>query len=187
MTMGTASTMTAVAEVLGMTLPGASSIPAADSGHPRMASSSGRRIVEMVWDDLKPSDILNDHSYEDAVTAVIALGGSTNAVIHLIALAHRSGVPMDLARFYEISRRVPVLANIRPSGEYLMEDFYYAGGLRGLLSRLEKILHLDRATVGARAISEILSSVYKDEVIRPLDNPMQDEGGLAVLSGNLAP
>ncbi|MDQ3435943.1 MAG: dihydroxy-acid dehydratase, partial [Actinomycetota bacterium] len=110
MTMGTASTMTAVAEVLGMTLPGASSIPAADSGHPRMASMSGRRIVEMVWDDLKPSDILDDHSYEDAVTAVMALGGSTNAVIHLIALARRSGVPMDLARFDEISRRVPVLA-----------------------------------------------------------------------------
>src|SRR5215212_9103487 len=104
MTMGTASTMTAVAEVLGMTLPGASSIPAADSSHPRMASSSGRRIVEMVWDDLKPSDILDDQSYEDAVTAVMALGGSTNAVIHLIALARRSGVPMDLARFDEISR-----------------------------------------------------------------------------------
>ena len=131
MTMGTASTMTAVAEVLGMTLPGASSIPAADSSHPRMASMSGRRIVEMVWDDLKPSDILDYHSYEDAVTAVMALGGSTNAVIHLIALARRSGVPLDLDRFDEISRRVPVLANIRPSGKYLMEDFYYAGGLRG--------------------------------------------------------
>jgi len=187
MTMGTASTMTAVAEVLGMTLPGASSTPAADSSHPRMASSSGRRIVEMVWDDLKPSDILNDHSYEDAVTAVMALGGSTNAVIHLIALARRSGVPMDLARFDEISRRVPVLANIRPSGEYLMEDFYYAGGLRGLLSRLAEMLHLDRATVGARAMGETLTGVYKDDVIRPLDDPLQDEGGLAVLRGNLAP
>jgi dihydroxy-acid dehydratase len=187
MTMGTASTMTAVAEVLGMTLPGASSIPAADSGHPRMASMSGRRIVEMVWEDLKPSDILDDRSYEDAVTAVMALGGSTNAVIHLIALARRSGVPLDLVRFDEISRRVPVLANIRPSGEYLMEDFYYAGGLRGLLSRLEGMLHLDRVTAGGRAISEIHSSVYKDEVIRPLDDPLQEEGGLAVLRGNLAP
>ena len=187
MTMGTASTMTAVAEVLGMTLPGASSIPAADSGHPRMASMSGRRIVEMVWDDLKPSDILDECSYEDAVTVVMALGGSTNAVIHLIALARRSGVPLDLARFDEISRRVPVLANIRPSGEYLMEDFYYAGGLRGLLSRLEEVLHLDRATAGGRAIGETLSSVYKDEVIRPLDDPLQQEGGLAVLGGNLAP
>jgi dihydroxy-acid dehydratase len=187
MTMGTASTMTAVAEVLGMTLPGASSIPAADSGHPRMASMSGRRIVEMVWDDLKPSDILDDHSYEDAVTAVMALGGSTNAVIHLIALARRSSVPLDLARFDEISRRVPVLANIRPSGEYLMEDFYYAGGLRGLLFRLEEMLHLDRATVGGRAMRETLAGVYDDEVIRPLDEPLQEEGGLAVLRGNLVP
>jgi len=187
MTMGTASTMTAAAEVLGMTLPGASSIPAADSGHARMASMSGRRIVEMVWDDLKPSDILDDHSYEDAVTAVMALGGSTNAVIHLIALARRSGVPMDLARFDEISRRVPVLANIRPSGEYLMEDFYYAGGLRGLLSRLEGMIHPDRATVGGRAMGETLAGVYDDEVIRPLDDPLQEEGGLAVLRGNLAP
>jgi dihydroxy-acid dehydratase len=187
MTMGTASTMTAVAEVLGMTLPGASSIPAADSSHPRMASISGRRIVEMVWDDLKPSDILNDQSYEDAVTAVMALGGSTNAVIHLIALARRSGVPMDLARFDEISRRTPVLANIRPSGEFLMEDFYYAGGLRGLLSRLEKMLHLDRTTVGGSAVGEALTGVYKDKVIRPLDDPLQEEGGLAVLRGNLAP
>ncbi len=187
MTMGTASTMTAVAEVLGMTLPGASSIPAADSGHPRMASMSGRRIVEMVWDDLKPSDILDDHSYEDAVTAVMALGGSTNAVIHLIALARRSGVPMDLDRFDEISRRVPVLANIRPSGEYLMEDFYYAGGLRGLLSRLGNMLHLDRATASGRAMGESLTGVYDEEIIRPLDEPLQEEGGLAVLRGNLAP
>jgi dihydroxyacid dehydratase/phosphogluconate dehydratase len=111
----------------------------------------------MVWDDLKPSDILNDQSYEDAVTTVMALGGSTNAVIHLIALARRSGIPIDLARFDEISRRVPVLANIRPSGEYLMEDLYYAGGLRGLLSRLEGMLHLGRTTVGGRALGETLS------------------------------
>jgi dihydroxy-acid dehydratase len=187
MTMGTASTMTAAAEVLGMTLPGASSIPAADSGHPRMASMSGRRIVGMVWEDLKPSDILDERSYEDAVTAVMALGGSTNAVIHLVALARRSGVPMDLARFDKISRRVPVLANIRPSGEYLMEDFYYAGGLRGLLSRLGEMLDLDRITVGGRAVGETLTGVYNDEVIRPPDDPMQEEGGLAVLRGNLAP
>ncbi|MDQ3438122.1 MAG: dihydroxy-acid dehydratase, partial [Actinomycetota bacterium] len=118
---------------------------------------------------------------------VMALGGSTNAVIHLIALARRSGVPMDLARFDEISRRVPVLANIRPSGEYLMEDFYYAGGLRGLLSRLEGMIHPDRATVGGRAMGETLAGVYDDEVIRPLDDPLQEEGGLAVLRGNLAP
>jgi len=187
MTMGTASTMTAAAEVLGMTLPGASSIPAADSGHPRMASMSGRRIVEMVWEDFKPSDILDERSYEDAVTAVMALGGSTNAVIHLIALARRSSVPMDLGRFDEISRRVPVLANIRPSGEYLMEDFYYAGGLRGLLYRLEEMLHLGRVTVSGQAMGETLTGVYDDEIIRPLDDPLQEEGGLAVLRGNLAP
>jgi len=187
MTMGTASTMTAAAEVLGMTLPGASSIPAADSGHPRMASMSGRRIVEMVWEDFKPSDILDERSYEDAVTAVLALGGSTNAVIHLIALARRSSVPMDLGRFDEISRRVPVLANIRPSGEYLMEDFYYAGGLRGLLYRLEEMLHLGRVTVSGQAMGETLTGVYDDEIIRPLDDPLQEEGGLAVLRGNLAP
>jgi len=188
MTMGTASTMTAVAEVLGMSLPGASSIPAADSGHPRMASMSGRRIVEMVWEDLKPSDILNDRSYEDAVTTVMALGGSTNAVIHLVALARRSGVPLRLDRFDEISRRVPVLANVRPSGEYLMEDFYYAGGLRGLLSRLNEMLHLDRPTA-AGALGETLDSagVYDDEVIKPLEDPLQEEGGLAVLGGNLSP
>ena len=187
MTMGTASTMTATAEVLGMTLPGASSIPAADSGHPRMASMSGRRIVEMVWEDLKPSDILDERSYEDAVKAVMALGGSTNAVIHLVALARRSGVPMDLDRFDEISRRVPVLANIRPSGEYLMEDFYYAGGLRGLLSRLAEMVDLDRITVSGHTMGATLTGVYNDEVIRPLDDPMQEEGGLAVLRGNLAP
>jgi len=187
MTMGTASTMTATAEVLGMTLPGASSIPAADSGHPRMASMSGRRIVEMVWEDLKPSDILDERAYEDAVTAVMALGGSTNAVIHLIALARRSGVPMDLSRFDEISRCVPVLANIRPGGEYLMEDFYYAGGLRGMLSRLTEMLHLDRVTVGGHVMGETLTGVYNDEVIRTLDDPLKEEGGLAVLRGNLAP
>jgi dihydroxyacid dehydratase/phosphogluconate dehydratase len=117
----------------------------------------------------------------------MALGGYTNAVIHLIALARRSGVPMDLARFDEISRRVPVLANIRPSGKYLMEDFYYAGGLRGLLSRLEEMLHLDRTTVGGSAVGETLTGVYDDEVIRPLDDPLQEEGGLAVLRGKLVP
>src|SRR5919107_3914399 len=137
MTMGTASTMTAASEALGMTLPGASSIPAADSNHARMASASGRRIVEMVWEDLRPSAVLTAEAYNDAVTTVLALGGSTNAVIHLIAMARRSGVSLGLDRFDEVSRKVPVLANIRPSGEYLMEDFYYAGGLQGLLVRLK--------------------------------------------------
>jgi dihydroxy-acid dehydratase len=188
MTMGTASTMTAATEALGMTLPGASSIPAADSNHPRMASASGRRIVEMAWEDLKPSDILDERAYDDAITAVLALGGSTNAMIHLIAMARRSGIPLALDRFDALSRRVPVLANIRPSGEYLMEDFYYAGGLRGLLSRLEDSLNLDRPTVSGRILREDLSGarVYDDEIIRPSDNPLQEEAGLAVLRGNLA-
>ena len=189
MTMGTASTMTAATEALGMSLPGASSIPAADSNHPRMASASGRRIVEMVWEDLNPSDILDRRAYDDAVTAVLALGGSTNAVIHLIAMARRSGVPLDLDRFDTLSRSVPVLANIRPSGEYLMEDFYYAGGLRGLLSRLGPQIHLERPTVGGRTLGDDLrrAEVYDDRVIRPAEDPLQQEAGLAVLRGNLAP
>ena len=189
MTMGTASTMTSAVEALGMTLPGASSIPAVDSGHARMASASGRRIVEMVWEDLKPSEVLDAWAYDDAITTVLALGGSTNAVIHLIAMARRGGLGLDLGRFDELSRRVPVLANIRPSGAYLMEDFFYAGGLRGLLGRLKETLHLDRPTVGGDSLGGNLdgAGVYDDEVIRPLDRPLREEGGLAVLRGNLAP
>ncbi len=189
MTMGTASTMTAASEALGMTLPGASSIPAADSNHARMASASGRRIVEMVWEDLKPSAVLTEEAYNDAVTTVLALGGSTNAVIHLIAMARRSGVPLGLDRFDELSRSVPVLANIRPSGEYLMEDFYYAGGLRGLFVRLKAALHLGRPTVNGRAFGENLAGaeVFNEEVIRPPEEPIHPEGGLAVLRGNLTP
>jgi dihydroxy-acid dehydratase len=189
MTMGTASTMTSAAEALGMTLPGASSIPAADSNHARMATMSGRRIVEMVWEGLKPADVLTEGAYDDAVTTVLALGGSTNAVIHLVALARRSGVPLSLDRFDEVSRRVPVLANIRPSGEYLMEDFYYAGGLRGFFIRLKAALHLRRLTVSGRTFGENLAGaeVFEDRVIRPLEEPIHPEGGLAVLHGNLAP
>jgi dihydroxy-acid dehydratase len=189
MTMGTASTMTAASEALGMTLPGASSIPAADSNHARMASASGRRIVEMVWEDLRPSAVLTAEAYNDAVTTVLALGGSTNAVIHLIAMARRSGVSLGLDRFDEVSRKVPVLANIRPSGEYLMEDFYYAGGLRGLLVRLKAALHLGRPTVNGRAFGENLAGaeVFNEKVIRPPEEPIHPEGGLAVLRGNLTP
>jgi dihydroxyacid dehydratase/phosphogluconate dehydratase len=143
----------------------------------------------MVWEDLKPSGILDGHAYDDAVTAVLALGGSTNAVIHLIAMARRGGVPLDLDRFDALSRSVPVLANIRPSGEYLMEDFFYAGGLRGLLSRLQSHMSLDRPTVGGRSLREDLegAEVYDDRVIRPAMEPLQREAGLAVLRGNLAP
>src|SRR5215468_8391126 len=132
MTMGTASTMTSAAEALGFTLPGAVSIPAADSRHARMATETGRRIVEMVWEDLKPRDFLTAANVDNAITTVLALGGSTNAVVHLIAVARRAGVALSINRFDELARRTPLVANIRPAGKFLMEDFYYAGGLRAL-------------------------------------------------------
>ncbi len=150
MTMGTASTMTSAAEALGMTLSGAASIPAADSRHARMASETGRRTVDMVWDDLKPRDILTADSFDNAITTVLALGGSTNALVHLIAMARRAGIPLNVDRFDELSRRTPLLANVRPAGKYLMEDFYYAGGLRALMSRIRDLLALDARTVERR-------------------------------------
>jgi dihydroxy-acid dehydratase len=189
MTMGTASTMAAAVDALGLTLPGASSIPAADSAHPRMATASGRRIVEMVWEDLRPRDILTTEAFENAVTAAMALGGSTNAIIHLIAMAGRSGARLDLDRFDALSRRTPFLGNIRPSGKYLMEDFFYAGGLRGLLARLRDCLHVDCVTANGRTLGENLqdAAVCNDEVIAPRERPLGPEGGVAVLRGNLAP
>ncbi|MDP6883973.1 MAG: dihydroxy-acid dehydratase, partial [Rhodospirillales bacterium] len=189
MTMGTASTMTSVAETLGLTLAGAASIPAADSNHARMAANSGRRIVDMVWEDLKPADILTQASFENAIAVTAALGGSTNAVVHIVAMAGRAGVEITLERFDEIAASVPTLANIRPSGAYLMEDFYYAGGLRGLLSRLAGTLHLGCLTVAGTTLAEAVNGaeVYDDDVIRPLDNPVYPAGGLAVLRGNLCP
>ncbi|MES4907342.1 MULTISPECIES: L-arabinonate dehydratase [unclassified Streptomyces] len=192
MTMGTASTLTAAAEALGVTVPGASSIPAVDSGHERMAAASGLRIVELVWQDLKLSKILTREAYEDAVATVLALGGSTNAVIHLIAMAGRSGVRLTLDDFDRIARTVPVLADLRPGGRYLMEDFHFAGGLPGFLVRLAQLkdtLHLDRPTVAHATLREQLEGtlVHNPEVIRPLDNPRASEGGVAVLRGNLCP
>ncbi|MGW4132903.1 L-arabinonate dehydratase [Amycolatopsis japonica] len=189
MTMGTASTMMSVAEVLGLTLPGAASIPAVDSAHHRMAAASGARAVEMVWEDLTITKILDERAYADAITTVLALGGSTNAVIHLIAMAGRGRIPLSVDDFDTIARRVPVLANIRPGGDWLMEDFYYAGGLPGLLSRLTDLLHTDRVTVTGRTLGENLDSarVHDDDVIRTRDDPVAAEGGVAVLRGNLAP
>ena len=189
MTMGTASTMAAAAEALGMTLPGASSIPAADSGHARMASAAGRRIVEMVWEDLSPREILTTDAFENAVTTAMALGGSTNAIIHLIAMAGRAGASLDLDRFDALSRRTPWLANIRPSGRYLMEDFFYAGGLRGVLDRLRDLLHLESVTVTGQPLDKHLEGVVisNDDVIATRDRPLGPEGGVAVLRGNLAP
>ena len=189
MTMGTASTMTSLAETLGMTLPGASSIPAVDANHSRMASACGRRIVEMVWGDLKPSDILTRASFENAITADMAIGGSTNAIIHLVALAGRVGIKLDLKTFDDISQCTPMIANLRPSGEYLMEDFYYAGGLRALLKEISELLNLDALTVGGNSLGANLESarIYKPEVIRSVDNPVSQKGGTAILYGNLAP
>ncbi|WP_069811949.1 L-arabinonate dehydratase [Streptomyces sp. TP-A0874] len=189
MTMGTASTMTAAAEALGVTEPGASSIPAVDSGHSRMAAAAGRRSVELVWRDRRLSEFLTREAYQDAVATVVALGGSTNAVIHLIAMAGRSGVRLTLDDFDTISRRVPVLANLRPGGAHLMEDFHYAGGLPGLLARLIDHLHPDRPTIAHTTLREQLAGarVHDEDVIRSRDDPLSPEGGVAVLRGNLAP
>lgn len=189
MTMGTASTMTSAVEVLGLTLPGASSIPAPDSRHAQMATLSGKRIVEMVWDDLKPSDILTAQSFDNAVTAVLALGGSTNSIVHLIAMARRAGVDLDLKRFDALARKTPVLANLRPSGKYLMEDFYYAGGLRAFLTQLGDLVDFSQRTINARTLGQNVegAQVFNEDVIRPRSNPLVASDGLAVLTGNLAP
>jgi dihydroxy-acid dehydratase len=189
MTMGTAATMTALAEVLGMTLPNASSIPAADSAHIRMASETGRRAVEMVFEDVKPSTLLTAASFDNAIVTLMALGGSTNAIIHLIALARRAGVELDLKRFDEIARRTPVIANIRPTGQFLMEDFWYAGGLTAFLATLAPLLDLDQKTVNGATLGKNVAGakVWRDEVMRPLNDPVAGSDGLAVLTGNLAP
>jgi dihydroxy-acid dehydratase len=189
MTMGTASTMTSATEAMGLTLPGAASIPAPDSRHAQMATLSGKRIVEMVWEDLKILDIVDSRAIDNAVKTVLALGGSTNAIVHLIATARRAGVGLDLDKFDALARRTPVLANIRPSGKYLMEDFYYAGGLRGLMSRLTDLLDLSAPTVNDCTLGENLegAEVFNDDVIRTRDNPIVKNDGLAVLRGNLAP
>ena len=190
MVMGTAATMMSVAETLGMTLPGASSIPAVDSNHALMAVATGRRIVDMVWEDLKPSDILTEASFDNATVADMALGGSTNAMIHLIAVAGRAGIKLTLDRFDEISRKTPVLGDIKPSGRFLMEDFYYAGGLRAMLGRLRDHLDLTARNVTGGTLGEAIDGAdvcYNDEVIRPLDNPLYAQGGTAILKGNLAP
>jgi dihydroxy-acid dehydratase len=189
MTMGTASTMTSLAEVLGLTLPGAASIPAPDSRHVHMASNSGRRIVNMVWDDLRPRDILTRKAFENAIVTLMALGGSTNAVIHLIAMAGRAGLKLSLDDFDGEVSAIPVLANLRPSGAHLMEDFFHAGGLRALLHELRDELHLDEATVNGRTLGANLEGAQRigADVIRPRSNPLYASGGLAVLKGNLAP
>ncbi|WP_137176772.1 L-arabinonate dehydratase [Roseomonas sp. AR75] len=190
MTMGTASTMTAIAEAVGMVLPGGSSIPAADAGHIRLCSESGRRIVEMVWEDMTPKRIQTRAAFLNAINVAMAMGCSTNAIIHLIAMARRAGHDVGLDDFERASRKVPVIGNVRPSGKtYLMEDFYYAGGIRGLMATMADHLDLGCMTVSGRTLGENIAGakVYNDDVIRPLSNPIYGEGSLAVLKGNLAP
>jgi len=190
MTMGTASTMTAIAEALGMALPGASSIPAVDASHQRMATQVGRRIVEMVGEDLRPAAIQTRDAYLNAIAVAMAMGCSTNAIIHVIAMAKRANQSIGLDDFERISREVPVIANVRPSGtsQYLMEDFYYAGGLPALMQRIAPHLRLDQLTVTGKSVGDNIGGarVYNDDVIRPLDKPVYAEGSLAVLHGNLA-
>ena len=190
MTMGTAATMTALADTIGMTLPGASSIPAADSNHIRMCAATGRRIVEMVWEDLTPDKIQTKAAFLNAIVVAMAMGCSTNAVIHIVAMARRAGHAIGLDDFDAASRTTPVIANIRPSGDtYLMEDFYYAGGLLGMMTRLKDRLDLTQINASGKTWGESLegAQVYNDDVIRPIDNAIYKEGALAVLRGNLAP
>lgn len=191
-TIGTASTMTSIVDAMGMTLSGASSIPAVDSGHSRMASACGARIVEMVWEDLKPSKILDRDSFLNGLVAYMALGGSTNAAVHLIAMAKRVGVSLTLDDMAEMAGKVPVVANVFPSGEYLMEDFYFAGGVNAMLKKLSRHLKLDRPTVNGKTLGENIADAdcWNDEVIRSEDNPVVPLARgktLEVLRGNLAP
>jgi dihydroxy-acid dehydratase len=189
MVMGTAATMMAIAEALGLTLPGFSSIPAPDSNHSRMCTVSGRRIVDMVWEDLTPAKILTPAAFDNAIKVHMAMGGSTNAIIHVVAMARRAGIAMDMDRFDQLSRQIPVLANVRPSGQYLMEDFYYAGGLRALMQNLRDKLDLSCVTVTGKSVGENIdgAKVYKPDVIHALSDPVYAEGATAVLKGNLAP
>jgi dihydroxy-acid dehydratase len=188
-TMGTASTMTSIVEALGLALPGSTSIPAMDAAHTRMATSCGERIVQMVWDDLKPRDILTRGAFMNAVAVQMALGGSTNAAVHIIAMARRAGVDLTLDHLDAIGREVPVLANLFPSGDRLMEDFHYAGGLPALMSRITPHLFLDQRNVNGKTLGENLEGVQvlDDAVIRPVSDPVSANGALAVLRGNLAP
>ncbi|MBR9766293.1 MAG: dihydroxy-acid dehydratase, partial [Rhodobacteraceae bacterium] len=190
MTMGTASTMTAIADAMGLTLPGASSIPAVDSGHMRMSNACGRRIVDMVWEKLTPDRIVTRASVRNAAIVAMATGCSTNAVVHLIAMARRAGVNLTLDDLDALGRDTPLLANVRPSGkDYLMEDFFYAGGLRAMMKQIEDRLDTSCLTVTGQSLGENLegAQVYNDDVIRPLSNPVYREGSLAVLRGNLCP
>jgi L-arabonate dehydrase len=187
--MGTASTMACLAEALGMTLPGCAEIPAADSRRLAVAEESGCRIVEMVKEDMRPARLLTSEAFENAIRTLMALGGSTNAIIHLVALAGRLGLSLPLARFNEISRTTPVLANLKPSGKFLMEDFYYAGGLRALMKEMDSLLRLDALTATGKTLGENIAGArcFNHEVIKTLNQPLQPHGGTVILKGSLAP
>ena len=187
--MGTASTMTSLAEALGMTLPGCANIPAVDSRRYTMAELSGRRAVEMAREDLRPSRILNREAFDNAITVDMAIGGSTNAVVHLIAIAGRLGIELPLEKFDEISRRTPCIANVKPSGEYLMEDFFQAGGVTAVIRDILPLLQGDALTVNGRTLAENVADAecFRREVILPTSQPLYPEGGTIVLRGNLAP
>ena len=191
-TMGTASTMTSIVEALGLALPGSTAIPAMDAAHTRMAVDCGERIVQMVWEDLKPSALLTRGSFLNAAAVQMALGGSTNAAVHIVAMARRAGIPFTLDDLDASSRRVPVIANLFPSGDRLMEDFHYAGGLPALMNVIRGELSLGERTVTGRSVGENIAGreVLDAEVIRPLERavaPVAEGGALAVLRGNLAP
>jgi dihydroxy-acid dehydratase len=187
--MGTASTMTSLAEALGMTLPGCASIPAADSRRMMMAEASGRRIVDIVREDLRPSRIMTRQAFENAIAVDMAIGGSTNAVVHLLAIAGRLGLDITLEDFDRISRRVPYLANLRPSGQYMMPDFFYAGGLPAIMREILPLLHGDAITSSGKTVRENVEGApcYNRDVIHAIDSPLNAEGGTLVLRGNLAP
>ncbi|HKJ34462.1 MAG TPA: IlvD/Edd family dehydratase [Balneolales bacterium] len=186
-TMGTASTMATMCEALGLTLPGVSAIPAVDSRKKLMAQLSGRRIVDMVREDLKLSDILTRKAFENAMIVNAAVGGSTNLIIHLLAIAGRIGVPVDLEDFDKIASKIPLLVNLMPSGKYLMEDFFYAGGLPVVIRELDKYLHSDTVSVNGKSITENSADAkcYNREIIASIDNPLIEKAGIAVLKGNL--
>ena len=189
MTMGTASTMTAMAEVMGFTVPGASSVPAMDANHQRLAAEAGRLAVNNAWEGPKPKELATRQSFENAIAVDMAIGGSTNAIVHLLAMAGRAGVNLSLNDFDEISRKTPLITDLRPAGRFLMEDFYFAGGLTAVLKTMQPILHMDHPTVNGRTLEQNVmnAKVHNNEVIRPLDDPISKDGGTTVLGGNLAP
>jgi dihydroxy-acid dehydratase len=189
MIMGSASSMALMAEVLGLTLPGASSIPAMDASHRRLAAQCGRRIVEMIWDEVRPRDILTRKSFENALIGLCASAGSSNAIVHLLALARRAQVPLSLADFDRFARHVPVVLNLRPFARWLMEDFCKAGGSGAFLQRLSPLLRHGERTISGGTLGQAntAASVFGEDVIRPLNNPVADWGGIAILKGNLAP